>query len=413
MLCLPMSLASSDDSAGLRRPSLLLLGLLAIGIMVPVTMPVPVLRGLVQERFQVSVFWTSVFMSVNMLGAMLSAPLAGAIADRLGRRKLLLVIALILDALFLFALTLPAPFWAFLLIRFLEGCAHITALSLILSMAASLAQTAGSGRSMGIVGAGLTLGVAIGAPIGGILGQNDPLQPLVVGAGISLLLALISYLLLGGAATSSSVRPRLADIFATARRETALVLPYAYAFVDRFTVGFFTTTFTLWMREVHDLPVERIGLLLGLFLGPFSLLSYVFGRLSDRVSRTGLLAGGSLIYGLGVMSLGLWHPDQYPWVMLCLGVAAAVMFVPSLILTTDLAGPEIRSTALGGFNAAGSLGFILGPLVGGAVSQLVAAQSDWQTGYATAFAIAGFSQLLCVALTWKGMRRLAELGRST
>ena len=58
------------------------LGLLAVLILVPVTMPVTVLRAFVQERFGVSEFMTSLFMSVNMVGAVLSAPIAGALADR-------------------------------------------------------------------------------------------------------------------------------------------------------------------------------------------------------------------------------------------------------------------------------------------------------------------------------------------
>ena len=52
------------------------LGLLAMSIMTPVTLPVPVLRELVGERFAVSEFATSLFMSVNMIGALLMAPLA-------------------------------------------------------------------------------------------------------------------------------------------------------------------------------------------------------------------------------------------------------------------------------------------------------------------------------------------------
>ena len=49
--------------------------------MAPVTLPVPVLRSRVGDRFAVSEFSTSLFMSVNMVGAALAAPLAGALAD--------------------------------------------------------------------------------------------------------------------------------------------------------------------------------------------------------------------------------------------------------------------------------------------------------------------------------------------
>ena len=78
---------SSRESpyAGAR---LAVLGVLAVMILLPVTLPVTVLRGLVQERFGVSEFLTSLFMSINMLGAVIAAPLAGALADRVGRAPL-------------------------------------------------------------------------------------------------------------------------------------------------------------------------------------------------------------------------------------------------------------------------------------------------------------------------------------
>ncbi len=147
--------------------------------------------------------------------------------------------------------------------------------------------------------------------------------------------------------------------------------------------------------------------------GPFSLLSYPFGRLSERVSRAWMVGGGSMVYGVGLVTLGVWNVEQLPFVMLALGVASAVMFVPSLVMTTDLARPEIRSTALGGFNAAGSLGFVLGPLVGGGVSTLVARSHGWENGYPAAFAVAGAAEILCVLATLPMLRRLRRAGRTT
>jgi MFS family permease len=98
--------------------------------------------------------------------------------------------------------------------------------------------------------------------------------------------------------------------------------------------------------------------------------------------------------------------------MLSLGIAAAVMFVPSLMITTELAPAPIRSTALGAFNAAGSLGFVMGPLVGGAVSELVAHSHGWHAGYSTAFAVAGAAVLLCIGATLPALRRLMRHGRT-
>ena len=395
------------------RRQVFLLGLFTALIMVPVTLPVPVLRGFVQDRFHVSELATSVFMSINMVGAFLAAPVAGALADRFGRRKQLILGAILADAMCFWALTTEIPFWAFMTIRFFEGCAHIFALSLMLSLAAKIARTAGSGRIMGVVGAGISLGVATGAPIGGMLGRHyNALVPVQVGAVLLLAVAVAVALTLEDTQVRTS-RPPLADIWRLVRKERALLIPIAYAFTDRFTVGFFTTTFVLFMKRVYELPSDHIGMLLGMFLGPFFLLSYPFGRLSEHVSRTKMIAGGSLLYGIGVCSLGTWSVEALPYLMLTLGCLSAVMFVPSLILTTDLAARDITSTALGAFNAAGSLGFIAGPLVGGYVSSVVASQSNWLMGYGVAFGVAGMSEIVCVLITLPFLRRLIAEGRTT
>lgn len=386
-----------------------MLGFVAVLMLAPVTMPVPVLRGLVQDRFGVSDFLTSAFMSINMIGAILSAPLAGALADRLGRQKLLIVIALLLDAAGLFALTLDVPFWAFMAIRFFEGCAHITALSLLLSIAGEASRGSGRTHAMGAVGGGLTLGVAIGAPIGGRLGTIDALAPLQVGSIILVSAALLAFVVVPDRV--GSARTSLKRIGSIARRETAVLVPYAFAFVDRFTVGFFTTTFVLYAKNVHELPVARIGMLLGLFLGPFALLAYPFARISEKTSRIALVAGGSLAYGVAVTTLGMWSVQSLPILMVTLGVMSAVMFVPSLLMVTDLAPPEIRSTALGGFNAAGSFGFMVGPIVGGAVSQLIGEATTPHTGYSAAFVVAGGAEIVCVLAAWAFLRRLKAAGR--
>jgi MFS family permease len=264
---------------------------------------------------------------------------------------------------------------------------------------------------MGAIGCGITLGVALGAPLGGLLGRTDALLPLRVGAAVLLAGAALAALAL--ADRPPGARPSLRAILALARRETALLVPFAFAFVDRFTVGFFTTTFTLYLKNVHELPVARIGLLLGLFLGPFALLSYPFARRSERTSRTALVVGGSLGYGALVATLGAFPPDLLPFLMLALGVLSAVMFVPSLLMVTDLAPDAIRSTALGGFNAAGSLGFVLGPLVGGATSQVVGAATTPHGGYAAAFLAAGLAEIVCVLATLGALRRLVAAGRTT
>ncbi len=387
-----------------------LLGGLALLTLMPVTLPVPVLRELVQVRFGVSELLTSLFMSINMLGATLAAPLAGVLADRFGHRHRLAAAALGLDAVAFVGLTLPLPFPAFLAIRFAEGCAHILALSMLLSLASSAAPAERRGRVMGLVGGGMLLGVAVGAPLGGVLGRAGPLVPLEAGAALAAAAALLAAVALREHDGTAEARPGLREILRLVRRDPLLQVPLAFAFADRFTVGFFTTTFSLYLRRIHDLSAAEIGGLIAVFMLPFALLSVPFGRLTETRSPALLLCAGSVLYGLGTASLTLWSPGALWGLMTALGAAAAVMFVPSLVMTTQLAPPGARSTALGAFNAAGSLGFIVGPLAGGAVSQLVAGVAGWEAGYRAAFAVAGVSEVLLAVLAWPVLRRRERRG---
>jgi len=386
---------------------LAILGALALGIMAPVTLPVPVLRELVLERFSVSEFLTSLFMSVNMLGALLTAPLAGAFCDRFGRRRALLIGALCADAVCFVGLTQATSFGAFMAIRFLEGCAHITALSVLLSLASHALPAAHRGRAMGLVGGGMMAGIAFGAPIGGFLGRSDPLVPIEAGAGLLLVAALVAAAFVRDVEIHDE-RPGLRGILATLRAHPEIIAPLAFAFTDRFTVGFFTTTFSLYLGGIYNLRPMEIGLTISCFMLPFALFSYPFGRLAEHRSRVALLCGGSVLYGSGTAAIGFTGPPALYGLMFGAGIAAAVMFVPSMLMTMQVVPDSIRTTALGAFNAAGSLGFILGPAAGGAISQLVAERSDWLTGYRAAFLVAGASELLCVAVALPILLRLGR-----
>jgi MFS family permease len=381
------------------------LGLMALLMLLPVTLPVPVLRELVAERFGVSELLTSTFMSINMVGAVLAAPLAGALADRLGRRPLLIGAALALDALCFLGLTRDVPFAAFLGIRFVEGTAHIFALSLLLGLASGARPEAQRGLVMGATGSGLLLGVASGAPLGGRLGESDPLVPLYVGAAVVAFAAVLAVLLLRETAGRERERPGLGEIARLVRASPIVAIPLLFAFADRFTVGFFTSTFPLFLRNIHALPPARIGLLIAIFMLPFAALSFPFGVLSQKTSRAFVLCGGSFAYGCLVASLGFWPTGALLGVMLATGAAAAVMFVPSMLFTADATPESVRTTSMGAFNAAGSFGFIVGPLTGGLVSQSVATSFGWEAGYAAAFAVAGGFKILLALAAFRAIRR--------
>jgi len=380
----------------LKDTALWPVGLAILLLMLPVTGVVPVLEELTGGRHpELSDFEKHLFMVANMLAAVLLAPVAGRLSDRLGRRRPLIVSAMLANALVLSLLAMDAPWTLHLLLRFFDGALHITALTLLMATAMDRAVITGSGRAMGMAGACLTLGVAIGAPLGGLIGQTQAVNVLYAGAALSLLLA-IWVSLLDDRPTRTAASIRVATDFPFNLPWRHLLVAYVFTFADRLSVGFIISTMTLYMRTVLGAEPGLIGALLGSFMLPFALLTYVFGRLARRYDSLTMMMVGSTLYGLILLILASAPLPLWWWLMPLGGVSAALMFAPSLVLTAEAAGKSERATAMGGFHAAGSLGFMLGPLVGGGV--LALAQWFGHDGWLAAFLVMAGLQWLCVLI---------------
>jgi MFS family permease len=332
------------------------------------------------------------FLAAEFAAFVVFAGVWGAVSDASGTRTPLIVLGATLGAAgYLVLAVLPGPlarsFAAVLTTRVLQGAATVGAFSL--AMTTLLDLPGPDGRNMGAAGLAIGTGTALGAPLGGQLYEVGTLVPLYAATGI----------LLAAAALATTVPDRVpAEDRETARealaglRETpALLVPYTFGFVDRTAAGFFALVGTLYFRESFGLSPGETGLVLSLFFAPFALLQYPFGALSDRVGRTAPIAGGSAAFGLAVAAVG-----RAPTValagagMIAVGVLGALMAPATMALVGDLVSDRRRGVAMGGFNVAGSVGFLAG-IVGGGV--LAGAY-----GYPVAFLIVGGVELVLAAV---------------
>ena len=99
-----------------------------------------------------------------------------------------------------------------------------------------------------------------------------------------------------------------------------------------------------------------------------------------------VVAAGSLLYGFAVIAV--FYAPNTPaagGAMLVVGVVGALVAPATMALVSDLAAPDERGVAMGGFNVFGSLGFLTG-IVGGAT---VAAA----VGFQAAFFAVGFAEI--------------------
>jgi len=333
------------------------------------------------------------FLAAEFAAFVAFAGVWGAVSDVTGRRVPFIVGgALVGSGLYAALAILPTvasvSFGTVLLLRALQGAATIAAFSLSMTMLMDL--SGGHGKNMGAAGIAIGSGTALGAPLGGQLYGVSPTLPLYVASALLLVVALLAALVTDRSPAGEGGRLRR-----VARRlgETPeLAIPYAFGFIDRLTAGFFALVGTLYFRETFGLTPGETGLVLALFFAPFALLQYPFGVLSDSVGRTTPIVAGSALYGLAVVGVGLAPTVETAGAgMVLVGVIGALMAPATMALVTDIVEESARGAAMAGFNAAGSVGFLAGILVGGFVA------GEW--GYLAAFVVAGGGELALALLT--------------
>lgn len=378
-------------------------------LMLPVTGMVPVLSGLTAQRYpETGDLARHLFMSINMIGALVAAPLSGLLSDSIGRRVPLICAAFVVNGLSLMMIAGDWSYGTLLAWRFVEGCAHMTALSLLMTLGADHARRENLGVTMGGVGAAVSLGVASGAPLGGWLGAETATDVPWLGGWLMLAIAVVVPLVLREP-TEKPHRMNPRALIAALTSNRLLAVPYAFAFVDRLTVGFIVSTFSLYLASVMGFDAPRIGLVMAAFLIPFSLLTWPSGALCRYWDRLGMMIVGSVLYGVFLVALGLADAGAMVWVMAAGGVVAALMYAPTLVLTAELAGAGQRASTMAGFNIAGSIGFALGPLLAGSLVGLFRALG--MDPYLPVFIIIAAIEVgvaLAMLPLWLRRRRLAS-----
>lgn len=362
------------------------------------------------------------FLAVELCASILFVWVWGLVSDATGERvRLLRAGGLLAAASYGCLAALPQvttlPFAGTLTVRAVQGAATIGVLSLAMTMLMDL--PGGHGRNMGAAGIAIGSGTALGAPVGGLLYELGPFVPLWLAALLGGTTAALSVGLSDRSpaatgesdATAATVEddttagasrnggPRA--VLVRVRRTPALVVPYAFGFIDRLSAGVFALAGTLYFRTEFELSPSATGAMLFLFFAPFALFQYPFGALSDRIGRATPVVAGSVGYGLGVATVGVAPTVTVVGVaMVAVGVVGAFMSPATMALVTDLADEADRGVAMAGFNATGSVGFLAGVVLTGSVAG--------SAGFTTVFLVAGGVEILLAAVAAPAVVRLAS-----
>ncbi|MCR8722793.1 TCR/Tet family MFS transporter [Frigidibacter sp. ROC022] len=178
----------------------------------------------------------------------------------------------------------------------------------------------------------------------------------------------------------------------------ALVFILLTVALDAIGIGLIFPVMPDLMRDVLHEGLANAAVWGGVLAAAFSVMQFVFGpvigNLSDRYGRRPimLIALATMALDYAVMALA-----QSVWLLLAGRIIAGITAATAATATAyvaDVSAPEARARNFGLIGAAFGIGFVLGPMIGGAASVI-----DIRAPFAIAAALAGVNFVFgCLAL---------------
>lgn len=341
----------------------------------------PFLTLYLHQRLDLSMTFVGLLLAFWSTSALVGQLVGGALTDQFGRKKLMAA-SLVTGACIMSVFGLADSVLIAVPIVLAMGFTNALFQPARDAMIADLVGSESRIQAYGLMRVVANLGIAIGPAIGGLLASQSYLLTFWGNASATFLFFLVTLFLM------RETRPAAAPI----HRESA-VLPGGFGAVlgDRRFIAFcagtaittlayapMMTILPVYMKEQFQLGEIFFGWVMTTNAGMVVLLQFPITRLTQRLPRLPLMAAGAILYGIGVASV--FAGSSFPHFVTSMAVMTfgEMLFTPTATaVTADFAPAEMRGRYMGMLGLTISMGFGLGPLFGGVITDGVSPAAVW------------------------------------
>lgn len=332
------------------------------------------------ERHHFSEGYVGIAVVLYGAGAILSGPLGGWLADRLGRRSSMMV-SMVLGAGGMMQLAFAQGRWYILFATFALGLLGDLYRPAMNAAIADIVLPAERPRAYGWAYWTANLGFAMSALLGGTLVQVGYTTLFAVDAITTLGFAILVFFLVPE--TQVLEKASFAEGLVTQNvkgpyTDSVFVSFLAVQFLLEFLLQQSIASLGLDMKN-HNVSAQHFAYLNGVNAGLIVLLQPVLRRMVRHIRRAWVLAGGACLLGMG-LGLFVFAVKDLRLAILATGlwtVGELLMFsmVPSVIY--DLSPAQTRGRYQGAYQLVVSLALVTGPLYGAFCLRYIGSQTLW------------------------------------
>jgi len=300
------------------------------------------------------------------LTSTLAAPFMGMLADRIGRRPVILV-SLAAYALAFGGYLFATSAWLLIVLRGLAGVFTAGLIPAMTGMVGDLAPENRRAQWIGIVNGGASAGWIAGPLLGGLLydqfGYVVPFTVAILMATGALVMAVFMVPETHKPGTHSG-RLRLAWMsgwrMVPARSTVSLLMLITFGVM--FAWAFIEPQFMFYAYDELSWTSSQLGLVMSMYGVSFMLGELFLGQLSDRLGRNPVLVLGLLLFSAQFVGLVLFRDATWIVATFILAGLGNALYDPALsAFILDVTPPEHSAEMMGLKSTAGSLGSLLGP----------------------------------------------------
>jgi MFS transporter, DHA1 family, tetracycline resistance protein len=355
---------------------------LGFGILIPL---VPYMA----DRFGAAPQLITPILGSYSLAQLLAAPLWGRLSDRYGRRPILMS-SLAGACLSYLLLGGARNLWWLLASRILAGlmAGNIAA---AFAYATDVSPPEKRAATLGLIGAAIGIGFALGPPLGGMLSGADPsradfLAPALVSASLSVLAILLVRFALPESHTAAA-RLQPADeprrgTWRLLRERPALATLAAATLIVTYSQSILESIFAIFALHRYGFGPRMVGLLLFAAALPALLMQGGAVRiLAPRLGEARLAMCGVFAYVAGLVFLGEAPTLAATVVGLVLcGIGLGAYNPSAFALASKQSRGHDRGAVLGAYAASASLARVIGPFTSGPIYTLLGAAAPFLIG---------------------------------
>lgn len=299
----------------------------------------------------------------------------GVLSDKFGRKPFILFGMFAMSGSFIFY-ALARSYPLLIVARLLDGATAAATWSAAMALVGDRFSKEESGRKYGYVFSALAMAYVAGPLLGGVLYDAAGMgAPFFVIAGLCAAGGVLSLFLVEQWKPEGDEPARWRKLLGAVLTNKMVLISCFLEMVMAMGFGVIEPMLPVRLSEELLMSSTMIGLVFGTATLSEGLTSPFFGWLSDRIGRKKPIVAGTLLTACIIPLLAVLENRVLVFVaMAAVGATMTLFGIASLPLATDaleeseVGGERPHGTAFGVLNLAWSLGMIVGPIWGGAVS---------------------------------------------